>query len=419
LQTFSDDLHFFYKNPKLLFIMNTLLLENIHPVAVQIFNGKGFKVESLKTTLAEDELIAKINADGIQILGIRSKTKLTAKVFQSCPTLKVVGAFCIGTSGIDMQGANQAGVNILNAPFANGRSVAELVIGEIICLMRKAMTRSMELHAGVWNKSATGCHEVRGKTLGIIGYGNIGSQIGVLAEGLGMKVVFFDLMEKPALGNATKCATLEEMLPLCDALTLHIEGGKRNDNFFDKSKMNMLKDGAVLINFARGNLIHIPDLVECLKSGKIGGAGLDVFPTEPSGAKGEFVSELSGVDNVILTPHVGGSTEEAQFAIGEFVPAQILAFLEKGESTMSCNLPRAMLMPQTGHTRIGHLHTNTPGILAKINTVLGNHNYNISGQVLRTNEQLGYVIMDIDNEVSNDFVAEMRAITGTLKCWKI
>ena len=399
--------------------MNILFLENIHPVATTIFKNNGYVVESIKTTLNEDELINKINTDKISILGIRSKTKVTAKALNSCPNLRVIGAFCIGTNQIDLDVATNNGIAVFNAPFSNSRSVAELVIGEIICLMRKTMTRSMELHSGIWNKSATGCHEVRGKTLGIVGYGNIGSQIGVLAEGLGMKVVFFDLMEKPTLGNSTKYNSLEEMLPVCDALTLHIEGGKRNDNFFDKTKMNLLKDGAILINFARGNLINIPDLVEALRSGKISGAGLDLFPSEPAGSKGDFVSELQGMENVIMTPHIGGSTEEAQMAIGEFVPNQILGYINKAETLMSCNLPKAMLMPQTGNTRIVHIHNNTAGILAKINTILSNYNLNISGQNLRTNDKIGYVIIDVEGVVTVEFLEEMKRISGTINCWVV
>ncbi len=393
-----------------------LLLENIHPRGEQIFKDQGLNAETIKSSLDEEELIERVNKDNIKILGIRSKTNLTDNFFKSCPGLFAVGAFCIGTNQIDLSSASQNGVAVFNAPYSNSRSVVELAIGLIINLMRKVSQKNRQMHRGVWDKSASGCLEVRGKTLGLVGYGNIGSQLSVLAESLGLNVIYYDLIERPSLGNATKMETLEELLKEADIVSLHVDGRPENKGFFDKTKIDLMKENSLIINLARGNIIDVEYLAQKIKEGEIAGGAFDVFPKEPRSNQEEFVSPLRSLDNVILTPHIGGSTEEAQFAIGDFVPNQILNYLQTGDTTMSVNFPKINLPPISGLTRFIHLHKNTPGILAKINNILANHKINIEGQYLKTNEEVGYVITDTSSEANPELTSEFKSIPETITC---
>jgi D-3-phosphoglycerate dehydrogenase len=393
-----------------------LLLENIHPRGGELFLEAGLDTETIKSSLDEEELIERVNKEQVKILGIRSKTNLTDNFFKSCPDLLAVGAFCIGTNQIDLSSASNNGVAVFNAPYSNSRTVVELAVGLIINLMRKVSQKNRQMHRGVWDKSANGCLEIRGKTLGLVGYGNIGSQLSVLAESLGLNVIYYDLIERPSLGNATKIETLEELLNKSDIVSLHVDGRPENKGFFDKDKIDLMKQDSLIINLSRGNVIDVEYLAEKIKEGKIAGGAFDVFPKEPKSNQEEFISPLRGLDNVILTPHIGGSTEEAQFAIGDFVPNQILNYLHTGDTTMSVNLPKINLPPITGLTRFIHLHKNTPGILAKINNILANHQINIEGQYLKTNEEVGYVITDTSSEANSELISEFKSIPETITC---
>ncbi len=390
-----------------------LLLENVHPNGIKLLEEEGYSVETLKGSLNEDELCAKIK--DVTILGIRSKTTVSKRVLDCAERLIAIGAFCIGTNQIDLDAATKKGVCVFNAPYSNTRSVVELVIGNLIMLMRKAVVKNNGLHQGKWDKSADYCYEVRGKKLGIVGYGNIGSQLSVIAESLGMQVYYYDLMEKLQLGNARKCNTLDELLATVDIVSLHVDGRKQNANIISHHEFNQMKDKVIFINLSRGHVVDIDAMVANLQNGKILGAAVDVFPYEPKNNQEEFVSPLRGFDNVILTPHIGGSTEEAQLNIGEFVARRIINYVNAGDSTQSVNLPNIQLPELRQAHRLIHLHTNVPGILAQINQVLAKYNANVLGQYLKTNEQVGYVISDIDVEYDKELVKELKKINNTIK----
>lgn len=395
--------------------MTVLLLENIHPEAVRLFKEEGYNVETLKGALDEDELCERIK--DVSILGIRSKTNVTAKVLANANKLISVGAFCIGTNQIDLKECTKRGIAVFNAPYSNTRSVVELTIGAIIMLSRFIVPKSNGMHQGDWDKSATGSHEVRGKKLGLVGYGNIGTQLSVLAEALGMEVYYYDVIEKLQLGNAKKCKTLHELLSIADFISLHVDGRKSNTNIIGEAEFAVMKDGVIFCNMSRGHVVDIKALSNAIKSGKVKGCAVDVFPYEPKTNNEKFESELKGLPNVILTPHIGGSTEEAQFNIGQFVPGRILEYVNTGNTYGSVNFPQIQLPELVQAHRLMHVHENVPGILASINNILAKHNINILGQYLKTNETIGYVITDINNDVRHheELVKDLKSISGTIR----
>ena len=392
--------------------IKVLLLENVHTAAFENLSEDGFSVELIKHSLSEEELLEKIK--GVHVLGIRSKTQVTQKVLDAADKLLVVGAFCIGTTQIDLENAKRKGVVVFNAPYSNTRSVVELAIGEIIMLMRSVFDRSREIHEGQWQKTAAGSREVRGKNLGIIGYGNIGKQLSVLAEAMGMRVYYYDVDDKLALGNAVKCNTLEDLLNVSDVVTLHIDDNKANNNFIGEREIKQMKKGAMLINLSRGFVVDIDALAEALKNGHIGGAAIDVYPDEPA-SNGEFHTKLQGFDNVILTPHVGGSTEEAQRDIADFVPNKIMDYINSGNTVDAVNFPNIRLPKQNKVHRFLHIHKNVPGIMAKINKVLAEYELNISSQYLSTDNEVGYVITDLDKEYNKDVLKALKKVENTIK----
>lgn len=395
--------------------IKVLLLENIHPQAQEIFQSEGYQVTVLSESLSEQELLMAIK--DIHIIGIRSKTKITQKVINSGNKLLAVGVFCIGTNQIDLLACSQKGVVVFNAPYSNTRSVVELVIGNIIALLRKLIMQNNNMHQGIWHKSANASYEIRGKTLGIIGYGNIGAQLSVLAESLGMRVVYYDSAEKLSLGNAEKCKSLKELLAQADIVTSHIDGDKSNINFFNQKIFSEMKQGAYFINLSRGPVVDLQALKQALETNKLAGAAIDVFPEEPSRNGKDFVSVLQGCDNVILTPHVGGSTEEAQENIASFVPERIIHYVNMGNSQMSVNFPNiklSQLQLQHSH-RLIHIHHNRPGVLASINKLLAEHEINIIGQYLKTNETIGYVITDIEQGYNSVLLEKMKKLTHTIR----
>ncbi len=393
--------------------IKVLLLENVHEDAVKIMKNEGYNVSTYSGGLDEEELAERIK--DVSVLGIRSKTQLTAKVLENANRLIAVGAFCIGTNQIDLEACLKKGVAVFNAPFSNTRSVVELAIGEIILLTRNLPDRIGEMHQGVWNKSAKGSNEVRGKKLGIVGYGNIGAQLSVVAEALGFDVYYYDLVEKLALGNATKCKSLDELLQKVDVITLHVDGRKENKNMIGEHEFQQMRDGAIFLNLARGQVVDVDALKKHIESGKIRGAGIDVFPKEPKTNKEEFESVLRGLPNLILTPHIGGSTEEAQVNIGNFVPGKIIEYINTGGTTNSVNFPNLQLPTLENAHRLIHIHHNKPGIIAHINRILAAHDINIVGQYLKTNETIGYVITDIDKEYNSDVIKELKGIQGTIR----
>jgi D-3-phosphoglycerate dehydrogenase / 2-oxoglutarate reductase len=393
--------------------IKVLLLENVHPIAVKLFEQEGFNVEIRKGALDEDELIEAIR--DVSILGIRSKTMVTQRVLESANKLMTVGAFCIGTNQIDLSACTERGIAVFNAPYSNTRSVVELAIGEIIMLIRGIVPKSNSMHRGDWDKSAKNSYEVRGKKLGLVGYGNIGTQLSVVAEALGMEVYFYDAVDKLALGNARKCRSLDELLAIADIISLHTDGRKENKNLISYREFGLMKNGVIFLNLSRGHIVDIPALVDAIERGKVIGAGVDVFPEEPKTNNEEFMNALRGQPNVILTPHIGGSTEEAQANIGQFVPGKLLEYMNNGSTYGSVNFPELQLPLLKGSHRLLHIHTNVPGILAKINNIFANYHINIQGQYLKTNEQIGYVITDIDKEYADAVVSELRSIDQTIK----
>ncbi|MDN6683742.1 MAG: phosphoglycerate dehydrogenase [Bifidobacterium crudilactis] len=368
---------------------------------------------TMKGALSESELIEAL--DGVDLLGIRSKTNVTHTVLNACPQLTAIGCFCIGTNQVDLAAAADQGVTVFNAPYSNTRSVVELVICDIICLMRRIPAHTHHMRHGVWDKSASGSHEVRGKTLGIVGYGNIGSQLSVLAEALGMRVIFYDLEEKLALGNAHRASSLEEMLVQADAVTIHVDGRKSNTGFFGEDQFAHMKEGAIFINLSRGFVADLDALKRHLDSGHLSGAAVDVFPVEPRKSGDSFTSDLANEDNIILTPHIGGSTLEAQESIGHFVSQRLQDYWEKGSTTLSVNMPQLTLSPNSGAVRIAHLHQNFPGVLAQLNQVLGAENINITAQSLATEGELGYVVTDLSMMPSKETIKALHEIKGTVE----
>ena len=397
--------------------MKALLLENIHPLAVEILEGRGFEVELLTHSMSEDELVAAL--PGVSLLGIRSNTNVTARVLDAAPDLLAVGCFCIGTNQVDLPGAAERGVAVFNAPFSNTRSVVELVIGEIIVLARRLAEKTEKMHAGIWDKSAQGSHEIRGRTLGIVGYGNIGTQLSNLAEAMGLRVIFFDTADRLAHGNAQRMKTLDELLERADVVSLHVDGRPGNAGLFGAEQFAKMKPRSLFINAARGMVVDDHALREQILSGHIAGAALDVFPVEPKAQGDEFESVLRGLDNVILTPHVGGSTQEAQEEIGWFVAGKLAGFALEGRTELSVDLP-AVLAPQlTTGSRIGFLHVNVPGVLAELNQRLAEQGANVVGQYLATHGEQGYVVTDVSQALSDSAVAALADSPQTiwLRTW--
>ncbi|EKA62517.1 D-3-phosphoglycerate dehydrogenase [Janibacter hoylei PVAS-1] len=393
--------------------MKVLLLENIHEAAREALTDAGFEVETRSGALDETELIAAL--EGVDMVGIRSKTKVTRAVIEARPELKAIGAFCIGTNQIDLDAAAQAGTVVFNAPFSNTRSVVELALGEIISLARRLTDKNAALHAGVWDKSAKGAHEVRGRTLGIIGYGNIGAQLSVVAEAFGMHVSFYDLEDKLPLGNAKKCETLDELLETCETITLHVDGRAGNAGNFGAEQFAKMRPRSLFLNLSRGFVVDLEALRDNLLSGHIAGAAVDVFPSEPKKAGDPFHNCLQGIPNVILTPHVGGSTEEAQLDIGRYVSGKLRDWASTGATTMSVNVPAVAAPVADGGTRILHLHKNVPGVLARVNTILSEGDVNIDSQQLSTKGEYGYAVTDLASGLPADTEQRLRDLPETVE----
>ncbi|MCK6548086.1 phosphoglycerate dehydrogenase [Myxococcota bacterium] len=392
-----------------------LLLEGIHPNAVQELEAGGYaSVERLAHALDEDELVAKIPS--VHMLGIRSRTQLTARVLDAAQRLFTVGCFSIGTNQVDLAAARRRGIPVFNAPYSNTRSVAELVIGEIIMLMRGVFEKSTLVHQGGWVKSAKDSYEVRGKTLGIVGYGHIGSQVSILAEALGMRVCFYDVVKKLALGNARPCGSLGEVLATSDVVTLHVPETEQTKNMIGLEALRTMKPGAHLINASRGTVVDLDALAEVLKARHLLGAAIDVFPVEPSSEKEELASPLRGLKNVILTPHVGGSTLEAQANIGVEVAQKLVEYSDNGSTLGAVNFPEVALPIHQDAMRFLHVHRNVPGVLRRINEVFSSRNLNIAAQHLQTDPELGYVVIDVDGDFDEvELANELKQIEGTLK----
>lgn len=390
-----------------------LLLENVHPAAVERLEDAGYTVETEAGALDEAALIERLK--GVHVLGVRSKTQVTARALASADRLLAVGAFCIGVNQIDLAAAAEKGVAVFNAPYSNTRSVVELAVGLTIALMRDVADKSAAMHGGVWNKSATGSRELRGKTLGLVGYGAIGSQLSVLAESLGMRVVFHDLTERLALGNARRARSLNALLAESDVISLHVDGRGENTALIGAAQLALMKPGALLLNLSRGHVVDVDALAAAIDGGRLGGAAVDVFPEEPRTNADPFDSPLRGRRNVILTPHIGGSTEEAQEAIAEFAADRLLAYLARGDTTFCVNLPNVQLAEVTGGHRILHIHRNQPGVLAELNQTLSAAGLNILGQHLKTDERTGYVITDVDRDYDPQALTALKTVAGTLR----
>lgn len=395
--------------------IHCLLLEGVHPSALEAFNQAGYyNVECIDTALPEQELKDKIAK--AHFIGIRSRTQLTSDVLDQAQKLIAIGCFCIGTNQVDLKAAKQRGIAVFNAPFSNTRSVAELVIAEAIILLRGVAEKNALAHRGEWMKSAKNSYEIRGKNLGIIGYGNIGSQLSVMAEAIGMKVYFYDTTNKLPLGNAIQINDLNELLKMSDVVSLHVPETAATQNMVAAPQLRQMKAGAILINASRGTVVDIDALAEALRNNHLLGAAVDVFPTEPRSNKEEFISPLREFDNVILTPHVGGSTLEAQANIGQEVAEKLIKYSDNGTTSSSVNFPEVALPAHPDHHRLLHVHENKPGILTQINNVFSEHNINVVGQYLQTEESLGYVVIDVDQNYSEVALKALRAISGTIKC---
>jgi len=393
--------------------MRALLLEAIHDDAAFALRDAGFEVERVDRALTEDELVEQL--PGVHVLGLRSNTHLTKRALEAADELLAVGAFCIGTNQIDLPATLDRGVAVFNAPFSNTRSVVELALSEVIALTRRLTDKNADMHAGRWDKSAVGSHEVRGRRLGIVGYGNIGSQLSVLAEALGMRVLFFDTADRLALGNARRCGTLEELLAESDVVTLHVDGRASNNSLFGEEQFARMRPGSIFLNLSRGFVVDHEALRRHIEEGHIAGAAVDVFPVEPKGKGEEFVSVLRGLPNVILTPHVGGSTEEAQQDIGNFVAGKLRDYVLDGGTSLSVNFPPVALPREPGRTRLLLLHVNTPGVLATVDGLLADHDVNIEGQLLSTKGGHGYVVTDIAGVPTPDVIAALEALPVTVR----
>lgn len=394
--------------------INILFLENISKAASDKFLDAGYvSVKRIPGALNENELIKEIK--NVHLLGIRSKTKITAEVLRYATKLQAIGCFCIGTNQVDVNAAIQNGVVVFNAPYSNTRSVAELVIASSIMLIRRIPDKNKSAHEGIWLKESTGSHELRGKTLGIIGYGNIGSQVSVLAEAFGMKVVFYDAETKMPLGNAEPKKSLKELLKIADIITLHVPDLPSTKNLINKNNLKYFKKSAILINYARGEVVDLNALKNALQNKELSGAAIDVFPEEPEKNGDRFVNPLQGLSNVILTPHIGGSTEEAQQNIGDDVSTKLFNFLEKGITTGSHSVPALNLPPHENSHRILHIHNNVPGVLSEINTRLSSHKINILAQYLKTNDGIGYVVLDVNKNLSKEALSLLKNVKETIK----
>ena len=394
--------------------INILFLENISDAAVSLFTSGGYaSVKKLGGALSEEELIKEIK--DVHLLGIRSKTKITPKVLDAAKKLQAIGCFCIGVNQVDLKSATSHGVAVFNAPYSNTRSVAELVIGASVMLIRRIIDKNKFAHEGIWKKEAKGSYELRGKTLGIIGYGNIGTQVSVLAESLGMKVLFYDVVTKLPLGNAVSKKTLKELVGQSDIVSLHVPETNQTKNMITKSLLKQFKKGSILLNYARGEVVDLDALAKALEEGHISGAAIDVFPWEPEKNGDKFTSPLQNLSNVLLTPHIGGSTEEAQQNIGEDVSNKLFQFLERGITTGSHTVPPISLPPQEGTHRLLHIHYNVPGVLSEINTQLSKYNINILAQYLKTNDEIGYVVLDVDKKLSAQALQLLKEVKQTIK----
>ncbi len=394
--------------------INILFLENISDAAVKNFRDAGYtSVRKLNGALPEEELIKEVK--DVHLLGIRSKTNITPAVLNAARKLQAIGCFCIGVNQVDLKTATGHGVVVFNAPYSNTRSVAELVIGLSVMLIRRIPDKNKAAHNGIWAKEAKGSYELRGKTLGIIGYGNIGTQVSILAEALGMKVIFYDVVTKLPLGNASARRTLKEVVSEADIITLHVPETNQTKNLINKNLIKQFKKGSILINYARGEVVDLEALAKAIQEGNISGAAIDVYPVEPEKNGDKFVSPLQNLSNVILTPHIGGSTEEAQQNIGEDVSNKLFQFLEMGITTGSHTVPELSLPPQEGTHRILHIHKNVPGVLSEINTQLSKHNINILAQYLKTNDEIGYVVLDVDKKLSDQALQLLKEVRNTIK----
>jgi D-3-phosphoglycerate dehydrogenase len=399
--------------------VKVVLLENIHPVAAEAFRRAGFEVDARPGSLSESELCDVL--PGVSLLGIRSNTKVTPRVLEAGKDLLAVGCFCIGTNQVDLLDAAERGVAVFNAPFSNTRSVVELVLGEIVALARRLTEKTQRMHDGIWDKSAKGSHEVRGRTLGIVGYGNIGTQLSNVAEAVGLRVIFYDTADRPAHGNARRVGTMDELLAHSDIVTIHVDGRPGNAGLFGADQFARMKPGAVFINASRGMVVDDAALRDHILSGHLSGAAIDVFPIEPKAQGDAFESPLRGLDNVILTPHVGGSTQEAQEEIGHFVANKLLAFVTGGGTALSVNLPEVAPPPSLPSAfRMGYLHVNVPGVLAGINQLLADAGANVLGQSLSTRGERGYVVTDTDAAPSDAALANLRQSPHTvwLRTWR-
>ena len=392
-----------------------VLLEGVHQSAVQALQSDGYNnIHFYTTALPEDELI-KVLADA-HFVGIRSRTQLTRKVLENAPKLLAVGCFCIGTNQVDLMAALERGIPVFNAPYSNTRSVAELVIAQAVLLLRGVAEKNAKAHRGVWLKSAKNSYEMRGKVLGVVGYGSIGSQLGIMAESMGMNVIYYDAVTKLSLGNANPVSSLAELLGKADVVSLHVPETKATANLMGSKQFAQMKDGSILINASRGTVVDIDALAHSLSTGKLLGAAIDVFPVEPRSNDEEFVSPLREFDNVILTPHIGGSTVEAQENIGVEVADKLVRYCGNGTTLSSVNFPEVSLPNHENTHRLLHIHANVPGVLSQINSVFSENNINISGQYLNTNEKIGYVVIDIDASHSELALKKLKAVTGTLSC---
>ena len=394
--------------------INILFLENISDAAIKKFNDAGYvSVKKINSALSENELIKEIK--NVHLIGIRSKTQLTKNILSHAEKLQAIGCFCIGVNQVDLHAATKKGVVVFNAPYSNTRSVAELVIASAIMLIRKIPHKNKAAHEGIWLKNAQGSYELRGKTLGIIGYGNIGSQVSVLAEALGLKVIFYDAETKMPLGNAEDKKSLKDVLSHADIVTLHVPELDSTKNLINKNTLKYFKKTAILINYARGEVVDLDALKKALVDEQLSGAAIDVYPVEPEKNGDKFTTPLQGLQNVILTPHIGGSTEEAQQNIGEDVSNKLFNFLEKGITTGSHTIPALSLPPQEGTHRILHIHNNVPGVLSEINTQLSKHKINILAQYLKTNDEIGYVVLDVDKGLSKEALGLLKNVKQSIK----
>lgn len=393
--------------------IKALLLENIHPAAASALEKEGYSVETAAGSLSGNDLVKKLK--GISLLGIRSRTRVDADIVRQCPRLLAIGAFCIGTDQIALKESAEMGIAAFNAPYSNTRSVVELVLGEIIMLARGVMAKNIQMHSGIWNKSAKGSFEIRGKTLGIIGYGNIGSQLSVLAENIGMKVLFYDISEKLPLGNAQQVFSLRELLKRAEIITIHVDGRKSNRNLIGEREFGMMKKGVLFLNASRGFIVDTGALAAAVKSGHVAAAAVDVFPKEPASSGEPFENELQGLHNVLLTPHIGGSTYEAQENIARFVSSKLIEYLNTGNTVLSVNIPQIPVAQSRNMHRFLHIHHNVPGMLAAINAVFAKHNMNILNQILKTNGSIGYCITDVKRGYEQSVAATLAEIPHTVR----